>query len=54
MKHLDGAVARSNHGAVGKADPLVLILTKQLVAHCPVSRLIFATIRMDLAGNFRG
>jgi hypothetical protein len=54
MKHLDRARAGGDHGAVGKADPPILVLTKELIAHGPIRRLVFAPIRVDLASDLRG
>src|SRR5262249_51414839 len=45
---------RRDHLAIGKADPLAAILIEKLVADSPIVRFVFASVRMDLPGDFRG
>src|SRR4051794_19070570 len=45
--------AGCNHHTVGEADPLALILTKELVADSPVRCLVLAPVGMDLPSEFR-
>jgi hypothetical protein len=53
LEHGHRTRARRDHFAVGEADPLTLVLSKELVADGPVLRLVLAPIGMDLPGNFK-
>jgi hypothetical protein len=54
MKHRHGAGARRDHHIIGESDPLVAILTEELIANSPVCGLVFAPVRVDLSGDRRG
>jgi hypothetical protein len=54
VEHLHGAGAGRDHGAVGKGDPLALVLREEFVADSPVRRLVLAPVGMDLSGDFGG
>jgi hypothetical protein len=51
VKH--GTAAQRDHHAIGKADPLTVVLIEQLVADSPIRHFVFAPVRMDLSGYFR-
>src|SRR5437879_9216738 len=46
------ACARRDHGAIGKPDPLALVLTEELVADSPVRGLVLAPVGVDLSSDF--
>ena len=48
------ACARRDHGAIGKSDPLALVLTEELVANSPVRGLVLAPVGVDLSSDFGG
>ena len=48
------ACARRDHGAIGKPDPLALVLTEELVADSPVRGLVLAPVGVDLSSDFGG
>jgi hypothetical protein len=52
MKYFDRTSPGRDDAAVSKADPLVPVLRKKLIAGRPICRLILAPIRMDLLSNF--
>ncbi len=54
VKHSDRAAARGDHCPVGEADPLTLVLPKELVADSPIRGLVVAPRGIDLAGDFGG
>ena len=61
LGHLMGGVkddyrtsAGGDDHAIGEANPLALVLTKELIADSPVRRLVLAPVRMDLSSNFGG
>src|SRR5207253_912367 len=47
-KHFQGSGCDDDDGAVSKADPPPLVLSKKLVAGSPIRRLIPAPVGMDL------
>ena len=53
VEHLERGLAGGDDGAVGKGNPLALILAEELVAHRPVGGLVLAPIGMDFLCNFR-
>src|SRR5207249_683668 len=53
VKHGHGTAPRRDHLAIGKADPLVSVLTEELVADSPVALLVLAAIRVNLSGDLR-
>src|SRR5262249_44848495 len=54
VEHLDGARAGCDHGPVGEANPLPLVLAQKAVPRGPILCLIFAPVRVYLLSNFRG
>src|SRR5437588_8636770 len=48
------ACARRDHGAIGKPNPLALVLTEELVADSPVPGLVLAPVGVDLSSDFGG
>src|SRR5207253_6282628 len=51
VKHRHGTAAGRDHLAIGKADPLVPVLTEELVADSPVALLVLTPVGMDLPGD---
>jgi hypothetical protein len=54
VDHLERGLAGSDGGAVGKHNPLALVLTEELVANGPVRRLVLAPVGMNLSGASGG
>ena len=52
LKHRYGTGACRDHLAAGKADPLALVLTEQLISAGPVILFVLAPVRMELPGDF--
>lgn len=53
MQDCHRASSRDDHPAVGKADPLVRILTKKRISHRPVFCFVFPPNWVDLFGDLR-
>src|SRR6266852_9339678 len=51
VKYGHGTGAGRDHPSIGKADPLISVLIEELVADGPVSCLVLAPVRVDLAGD---
>lgn len=51
VEHLDRAASRSNDRTIGKANPLVSILSDKFIAHRPILRLILAPFGMNLLSD---
>ena len=47
VKDGNGTGANCDHGAVGKTDPLALVLAEQPIAYSPVLRFVLAPVRVD-------
>src|SRR5438046_2408236 len=53
VEHGNRTGAGRKDGAVGKPDPLALVLTEELVADSPVRGLVLAPVGMDLPSDVR-
>jgi hypothetical protein len=53
VKDGDGAITRDDYLSIGKSNPLVLVLDKELIAHRPIVSFIFAPFGADLASDVR-
>src|SRR5689334_13492129 len=53
MENFHRALAKGNHLAVSKTNPLACVLRKQLVANGPIVCFILPPGGMDRAGDFR-
>jgi len=54
VEHGHWAGTRRDHPALGKTDPLVSVLTEELVADSPVFHLVLPPVGVNLPGGFQG
>ena len=51
VKNSDRTCSRNDNLAIGEADPLALVLAKQLIARGPIVGFVFTPFRIDLPRN---